>query len=281
VTLPAAATAQTPAVAPPDAGAAGTSARFLALAEAVGALLHETQRERGLSTLVAGSRGRLLARDLERQWRRTEARRSGLQALLDEHAMPGAVRRRFERAEKLLSPLGSLRAGVKAREVGAPQVIEAYTAVNTELLAVTDAFMVAGAMGGGPSHALACVALLYAKEKTGVERAQLANVFLEDRFADQQRLSVAALLAAQSSYFHIFSAAAPRAADQLLRRALASPAATEVQRMEGVVLDGESDHGFGIDPVVWFEAMTRKIEMLAGVSRTVITMLREGLSTTS
>ena len=151
-----------------------------------------------------------------------------------------------------------------------------YSALNTELLSTIDAFMVTGALGG-VSRALACVALLYAKEKTGMERAQLANVFLQDRFTEAQRLSVTALLAAQSSYFHIFSAAAPRAADQLLRRALASPVSTEVQRMESVAFGGgEAAHGFGIDPVVWFDAMTRKMEMLAGVSRTVITMLREG-----
>src|SRR4051812_5180197 len=89
-----------PAPAPhliPDA-AATTSARFLAVTEAVGALLHETQRERGLSTLFAGSRGRLLAGELGRQWRRTDSRRSALRALLDEQVVPVAVRRRCDRA---------------------------------------------------------------------------------------------------------------------------------------------------------------------------------------
>src|SRR5262245_21928500 len=49
VVVTAAAAAAAPAmVTAPPVGAGGTSARFLALAEGVGALLHETQRERGL-----------------------------------------------------------------------------------------------------------------------------------------------------------------------------------------------------------------------------------------
>src|SRR5262249_41084674 len=98
--------------------------------------------------------------------------------------------------------------------------------------------------------------------------------FLEDRLTEAQRLSLAALLAAQSSYLHIFSAAAPRAAEQLLRRTLSSPASQQVQRMESIAF-GDAERGFGVDPVVWFETMSRKIEMLAAVSRTVIGILRE------
>jgi len=57
-------------------------------------------------------------------------------------------------------------------------------------------------------------------------------------------------IAAQASYLRIFSAAGPRAADQLLRRMLASRAAVEVKRMERVVF-ASSEAGFGIDASTW------------------------------
>jgi len=249
--------------------------RFLTVADTIEALLHETQRERGISTLVAGSGGRLLGGELDRQWRRTEARRVALNEILGGRDLPGAVRRRLDRCEGLLASLGKLRSGIREGAVRAPEIIEAYSAVNAALLSAIDAFMMAGGMGGPLSSTLAYVALLHAKEKTGQERAELAHVFLEDRLTEPQRLQLAALLAAQSSYLHIFSAAAPRAAEQLLRRSLASPAAVEVQRMESVTF-GDAEHGFGVDPLVWFETMTRKIEMLGAVSRTVLGILREG-----
>jgi methyl-accepting chemotaxis protein len=187
---------------------------------------------------------------------------------------PPSVRHRIDRANTLLGQLGTTRAGADDLVVTAAQAIAFYSSVNVELLAALDAFVVTGVSGPRRSGALACVALLYAKEKAGVERAQLTDAFLQDRFSEGQRLSVAALIAAQASYLHIFSAAAPRAADQLLRRTLASPEASEVQRMESVVY-GDEDAGFGIDASTWFAMITRKIDMLGDVSDTVIKMLKE------
>jgi hypothetical protein len=248
---------------------------FLALAGALGGLLHETQRERGLSTLFVASRGRMMRAELAEQRARLDAQRAATQALL-EHApgTPPAVRHRLDRAATVLGQLGTTRAGVEDLVVTPPQILSFYSAINVELLAALDAFMVAGVTGAGRSGALACVALLYAKEKTGIERAQLADAFFEDRFAEGQRLSVAALIAAQTSYLHIFSAAAPRAADQLLRRTLASPAVAEVERMESVVY-AATEAGFGVDPSTWFSAISRKIDLLGDVSASVIQMLRE------
>jgi hypothetical protein len=256
---------------PPSA----TEFPFLAVTDAVHALLHETQRERGLSTLFVASRGRLPGPELLRQRSRVDTQRTVLARVLrDATEAPASVRHRIDRANTLLGQLGATRAGIDDLVITAAQEIAFYSNVNVELLAALDAFVVTGVSGPNRSGALACVALLYAKEKAGVERAQLSDAFLEDRFSEGQRLSVAALIASQASYLHIFSAAAPRAADQLLRRTLASPEASEVQRMESVVY-GADNAGFGIDASTWFAMISRKIDMLGDVSSTMIKMLRE------
>jgi len=261
--------------APTPTPTADVESPFLAITDAIHALLHETQRERGLSTLFVASRGKLPGPELPRQRARVDAQRAALARVLrDARHVPAAVHHRVDRASTLLAQLGPTRAGVDDLVTTAAQEIAFYSNVNVELLAALDAFVVTGVTGPGRSGALACVALLYAKEKAGVERAQLADAFLEDRFSEGQRLSVAALIAAQASYLHIFSAAAPRAADQLLRRTLASPEATEVHRMESVVY-GAEDAGFGVDASTWFAMSSRKIDMLGDVSSTVIKMLRE------
>jgi hypothetical protein len=260
---------------PESISAADADSPFLAVTGAVGALLHETQRERGLSTLFVASGGRTPREPLVTQRSHVDAQRSALTSLLaSSPEAPSALRHRLDRAGTLLGQLGTTRAGIDDGVVTAPQLITYYSNVNAELLAALDAFMVTGVGGPHRSGALACVALLYAKEKLGIERAQLTHAFLEDKFSEGQRLSVAALIAAQASYLHIFSAAAPRAAEQLLRRTLASPAAAEVERMESVVY-ATSDGGFGIDAATWFDTISRKIDMLGDVSSTVIEMLRD------
>jgi Nitrate and nitrite sensing len=249
---------------------------FLSLAGVVHSLLHETQRERGLSTMFTASRGRLQGSELTAQWRRTDQRRKALTDLVRTEGQipPRQVLYRIDRAQTLLTQLGTMRRGVEDLVVTAPQVIDAYTAVNAELLATLDAYMVAGVDTTQRSGALACVALLYAKERAGGERAQLTDAFFKDRFSEGQRLSVAALIAAQSSYLHIFSTAAPRAAEQLLRRLMASPTATDVQRMESIVYS-PNDGGFGIDATAWFKQISKKIDMLGDVSTTVLALLRD------
>jgi hypothetical protein len=248
---------------------------FLELTDAVGALVHETQRERGMSTLFIGSGGRLLRADLREQWHQTDRRHSALVDLLKrENAAPPLVRRRLERAETLLSTVAPLRAGVAEGAVTPPLVIEAFNKVNAELLAAVDTFMAFGTLDADRVAAMACLTLLHAKEKTGIERAQLTTAFVEDRFTSDQRIAVAALIAAQSSYLHMFAAVAPRPAEQLLRRTLASSAVSEVSRMESVVF-GHDDSGFGIDPSAWFTTITRKIDMLGEVAKVTLSLLRE------
>jgi hypothetical protein len=258
---------------PKDAGDAQFP--FLAVTDAVHALLHETQRERGLSTLFVASHGRLPGPELLRQRSRVDAQRAVLARVLrDALDTPVSVQHRIDRANTLLGQLGATRAGIDDLVMTAAQEIAFYSGVNAELLAALDAFVMTGVTAAQRSGALACVALLCAKEKAGVERAQLTDAFLEDRFTEGQRLSVAALIASQASYLHIFSAAAPRAADQLLRRTLASHEASEVQRMENVI-HGAENAGFGIDASTWFAMISRKIDMLGDVSTTMIKMLRE------
>lgn len=248
---------------------------FLALVAAVGALLHETQRERGVSTLFVASHGRLLGPELEKQRERLDVQRVALAALVQAHRKaPASVWHRLDRAQTLLSQLATTRAGVEDLVVAVPQVISYFSGVNVELLAALDAFMVTGLDGSARAGALACVSLLHAKEKTGIERAQLTDAFFVDRFAEGQRISVAAAIAAQGSYLHIFSAAAPRAAEQMLRRSLASPELADVPRMENVI-HSENEAGFGIDASTWFTAISRKIDLLDDVSSTVLKMLRE------
>jgi len=249
---------------------------FLRLASAIHALLHETQRERGISTMFTASSGRLQGPELAPQWKRTDRRRAALGEVLRAlgEGIPPTVALRLDRGQALLTQLGITRAGVEDLVITAPQVIDVYTALNAELLAALDAFTVKGVEDAERGGALACVALLYAKERMGGERAQLTDAFLKNQFSEGQRLSVASLIASQASYLHMFSTAAPRAAEQQLRRLMASPTATDVHRMESIVF-GPNDAGFGVDAGTWFKQISKKIDMLGEVSTTVISLLRD------
>ena len=263
-------------------GASGTvvpGGLFSAIAGLVSTIVHETQRERGISSLYAASGGRLFARELTSQWRATDRRRRELVAFREPRkgapAVPARVAGRLEDASQLLDVVMATRDGVEGLRTIPVEIIETYSRMNGELLRIVDD--VAG-MVAEPEHrpaVLAWTALLYAKEKTGIERAQLVSAFERDRYFDGQYQAVLGLIAARQSYLHLFAIAAPPPFGKITRERLAGEAAEDVERMERTALL-RREGGFGVDPLAWFAAMTRQMDLLSEAEAKVRAILNGG-----
>ncbi|HEY6477528.1 MAG TPA: nitrate- and nitrite sensing domain-containing protein, partial [Polyangia bacterium] len=240
---------------------------FPRLVTAMAGLLHEIQVERGMSAICAASAGRHFRRELARQRERANARRDRLASLRRELAAPmgATLLRRFEKVDVQLRAVAKARAALDAGQASAQEIVSVYSATALELLGIGDGALVAFAPGPQHASALASVVLLYAKEKTGIERARFGAAFAARSFSDDDRQTLAALLSARRSYLHIFAATAPRAAEQLLERALASTVEADLARAEGLILagrEGETD----LDARGWFNLTSRKIDLLGEVS---------------
>src|SRR4051812_28945404 len=187
---------------------------FPRLVTAMAALLHEVQVERGMSAICAASSGRHFRRELARQRERANAKRDRLTAVRRDLAEPlgATLARRFEKVDAQLRAVGKARAALDAREISAQEIVVIYSACNLELLGIGDGALVAFAPGPQHASALASVVMLYATEKTGIERARLGAAFAARSFSDEDRQTLAALLSARRSYLHIFAATAPRPA---------------------------------------------------------------------
>ncbi|HZL16804.1 MAG TPA: nitrate- and nitrite sensing domain-containing protein [Polyangia bacterium] len=234
------------------------------------ALIHETQRERGISSLYAASAGRLFGEQLVGQWRVTERRRLALLALQERFGdrLPPVAAAQLGRAEALLRDIATARVKIEKLQIAPVDVIASYSRMNGELLRVIDGFLIMVVDPAQRPTALAWIALLYAKEKTGVERAQLVSAFERDRYFDGQYQSLLGLIAARESYLHLFAAAAPPTAGDLLHEKLESKTAGAVQKMERIALDHRRG-GFGVDPTDWFEAISDQIDFFGDVETAV------------
>jgi hypothetical protein len=157
--------------------------------------------------------------------------------------------------------VGKARAALDAGESSAPEIIVTYSAATVELLGIGDGALVAFAPGPQHGSALASVVMLYATEKTGIERARLGAAFAARSFSDDDRLTLAALLSARRSYLHIFAATAPRPVEELLERALHSTVESDLVRAEELILAGREDET-DLDARGWFNLTSRKIELL-------------------
>lgn len=250
---------------------------FPRLVGAMAGLLHELQVERGMSAICAASSGRHFRRELGRQRERVDAKRERLVLLRRELAEPlgGTLVRRFEQVDIRLRGVIKARSALDAGQISAAEVVATYSATNLELLGIGDGALVAFAPGPQHPSALASVVLLYAKEKTGIERARLGAAFAARSFSDDDRQTLAALLSARRSYLHIFAATAPRPAEELLERALASTVEADLTRAEDLILAGREDET-DLDARGWFNLTSRKIEQLAEVSAATLGLVAGG-----
>jgi hypothetical protein len=244
-------------------------ALFPAVTTLLSALVHETQRERGISSLYTASGGRLFGKELAGQWRATDRRRQELEQFRAHHGreLPASVERHLSAAEDLIETVMASRGQVESLKAIPTELIDAYTRMNQEILRVVDDLPSLVVDPLQRPTALAWIALLYAKEKTGIERAQLASAFERDQYFDGQYQAVLGLIAARQSYLHLFTTAAPPSAGALMREW--DPNVTgDVERMERIALS-HRDGGFGVDPTDWFTAISRQMDLLGDVESAV------------
>jgi hypothetical protein len=247
---------------------------FPKLLAATAGLLHEVQNERGMSSIFAASSGRIFKRELGRQRERMDFRRERFKAVWRDlgETVGGSLARRLEHAEQRVAELVAARPAIDEGRRDAFTVVDSYTQANAELLGVGDGALVAYASGDNRPSALACVVLLYAKEKTGIERARIGAAIASRSVSNEDRRALAALTAARSSYLHVFSATAPRPAEQLLERALASTTYADLMRMEEMLLTGRETE-LGIDARGWFAAISHEMDHMGEIGTAALGMV--------
>ena len=244
--------------------------QFPEAATILSALVHETQRERGLSSFYTAAGGRSLGDELSAQWQATDRRRRELLLFRERSGdrLPSTVVEQIDLAEELLTAVAASRPRVEQLVMRPKELIAAYSQMNCEFLRAVDSLLVTMADRLQRPTALAWIALLHAKEKTGIERAQLVSAFVRDRYFAGQYESLLGLVAARASYLHLFAAAAPPDAEHMMRQSLESSSANAVKQMELIAL-ARRRGGFGVNPTDWFAAVSAQMDLLSGVESAI------------
>ena len=131
-------------------------------------------------------------------WRSTSRRRRPAR---------GARRRRGDAAA--CSPTSTTGAARSTLRRVALEHLGYYTAANEALLGSLGTIAGSTTDAEQSRHAVAYLALLTAKEKSGIERAQLSNVFSSGKFAPGQLTTVSGLIAVQKQELGTFQQLAP------------------------------------------------------------------------
>ncbi|MCG8545404.1 MAG: methyl-accepting chemotaxis protein [Alphaproteobacteria bacterium] len=236
-----------------------------AIAPKVSALVHDLQKERGMSAGFIGSRGEKFGGELQQQRRSTDQRREALMGALkdfDAAQFGAAFVAKVDDAVKALEPLAATRQQISSRDLSVSRIAGYYTPAVNKLLAIIEQMALVATNGNVTNLITAYTAIQQAKEKAGIERATGIAGFDARDFTPPYHRKMVELIALQENLLSIFAKSA--SPDQLAfkEEVLQGPAVDKVAQMRKVAIDSPLMGSTGdIQSDQWFRAITQKIKL--------------------
>ena len=230
-------------------------------------LVHELQKERGLSVGHLGSGGKKFKEELAQQRLVTDSKLQQLSAFLKTFDIESAknLTAGLATVDSQISKLADTREAVTALTASGETTINYYSNLNAAYLAII-AKLPQLSSNVQINHKLDAYSnFLKGKEQAGVERAVLANTFAKDAFGPGMYEKLVTLIAFQNTYLDIFSAVAPPQYLDFLQKTLRGEFVDETSAMRSKALSHADKGGFGVDAARWFAMQTGKINLLKDI----------------
>ncbi|MEO5334159.1 MAG: methyl-accepting chemotaxis protein [Magnetococcus sp. YQC-5] len=242
--------------------------RLSGLGVRISAVVHEAQKERGMSAGFLGSQGKKFSDQLPKQQQETDEQIKNMRAYLNGFnpmafgtELNGILNQALGRMEKIQE----IRRQIMALTLSGADAIGFYTQMIADLLSVTgtlpqlSANAEMAALTGGYVH------FLLAKEQAGQERAVLTNTFAKNGFGEGMYQKFIALVTAQQNYLGVFLSLAPVAQRSFYKEKMSAPSVAEVEKMRSIAMSKAASGQFDVDPNLWFSTITDKINLLKEV----------------
>ncbi len=251
------------------------------LSIAISALVHELQKERGMTAGYLASSGQKFAKRIVGQYRLSDARLQKLRRFTNSDklvTLPSTIRTRIKQIQGELARIPALRSKVRKLAIDPAKAIATYTSLNAKLLDTIAYIAHSGNNAYVTRELIAYDDFLHAKERAGIERAVLSAVFAKDVFLPGFFVKFINLKSQQEAYLHAFELSAPQKLVAIYKSKIQDPSFTQVAKMEQIAIDKAKEGGFGIDASVWFDTITKKINVLKEIEDTIAYQIKRDIA---
>jgi methyl-accepting chemotaxis protein len=242
---------------------------MMQLSVRVGNLVHELQKERGMTAGFIGSRGVKFSREVEPQRRETDralAEYERMLAGMDQRGFGADFVKGLDEASANLQRLRDVRQAITSLSIASSEAVAWYTRTIASLLNLTARIANMSTEAQISRQAAAYANLLQAKERAGIERAVLTDAFAADQFTPQSYTRYLGNAAEQGTYFAVYESLASADDIAFLRDKTAGQVAQEVERLKKQAEDRARQTSLGrVNPDEWFAAATSRIDLLKEV----------------
>ena len=229
-------------------------------------VVHEQQKERGMTAGFLSSSGAKFKTALPEQRKKTDFRRDKLKQFLagfDVDKFGVIYSNSIEKVKVELAKVTDIRSRVNGLEIAIPKALGYYTALNGKML---DLIEKSSSFSTEPvlvSQIIATANFLQSKERAGIERAMGAIGFAKGKFPLKVFNKFKNLIAVQKTYIHGFLVHASAEQIDYYNGLVASKPFQSVEQLRNLVnkggLNGELE---GISAEHWFKTITEKINKL-------------------
>jgi len=234
----------------------------------VSALVHELQKERGLTAGFLGSKGQSFSNELTKQRKTTDLKIGELKSFYK-----GFYKKKFTTLQKgvnvAFNELGELsgkRGAIDNMSITTPMAIGYYTRINADFLGTVSIVSKLNTNAELSGLLFSYLNFLQGKERAGIERAVLNNTFGSGKFQPGMFHKFNELVAEQNTYFRIFQNFAPKNIRSFYQKKLSGNIVDEVGRMRKQAFEFAADSGkFNVDAAYWFKTKTAEIDLLKEV----------------
>ncbi len=232
----------------------------------IGDLIHELQKERGASAGYIGSKGsKAFTAKIDTRHKSSNDKLTVFKSTissLDLESINNDLVKKTGLAVTALGQLNATRGDVRAMKLTVSQMAKYYTATIAKLL---NMIKVVGNITDDPEmlrDITGYIALLEAKERSGVERAMGANGFAAGGFSDGVYKKFVGLIAQQIAFLSTFDANANADIKAFYTTTLKGNIVNTVDEMRAHVFKNYRDvSASGISGSQWFDAITKKIDL--------------------
>jgi methyl-accepting chemotaxis protein len=241
---------------------------LMQLSVKVSEMVHELQKERGMTAGFLGSDGKNFSSELRQQYSETDQRlkeievfKSSFDPELEGKSFAQSYRQAFVQLEKHLA----IRDKVQNKSIETSEAIKYYTGTNSRFLNLLAFIPKLSGNGDINNRVTAYVNFLMGKERAGVERALLAGVFATGKFDGNQLNRLVTLVSEQSTFQSVFESLASKSSIDNFNQTMAGSFIADTNVMRQTAMRIGSEETLEIDPGVWFKAQTGKINLLKKV----------------
>jgi len=229
-------------------------------------LVHEQQKERGMTAVYLASEGSRFAEKLAAQRLLTDEMHRKVSNSLENNDLAeidGKLTQRMSAVLEELERRGQIRDLVDAQEISSSDALNFYTGINGDILNLVRYVATFSRDAEVASVVNGFAYFLMGKERAGIERAVGSGAFAAGKFSEVQMDKFVVLLREQSNFYKSFLENATASQITQFNALMASESALTVQAMRDVALSGGLAGELGSYTTAdFFEAQTLKINLL-------------------